>query len=75
MHLLHDLDKADRQKIYRVKQKKLENLLKLILANAKEEQNWLVYIKCCLSLCLFYGLKNNISYFLNKKQLNFTNKK
>ena len=53
MHLLHDLDKADQQKIYRVKQKKLENLLKLILANAKEEQNWLVYIKCCLTLCLF----------------------
>ena len=53
MLLLHDLDKADQQKIYRVKQKKLENLLKLVLANAKEEQNWLVYIKCSLTLCLF----------------------
>jgi len=64
-HLLLDLSKKDQETINRVKKKKLENLLKIMLKNAIIEQNWLFYLKCCVKLCLFYGFKKNIFFILD----------
>lgn len=66
-HLFLNLNKAEQKMIHTANKKKLENLLKIMLGNAIVQQNWLLYIKCCVKLCLFYGLKKSISFILDKK--------
>ena len=63
------MSKNDQKMIQDVKKKKLENLLKLILVQAKTENNWLVYWKSCLVLCVFYGFRKYMSFILNKQYL------